>query len=85
MFRIGAVLLAASAAMAGFYGLATSFADVLSRVIPGIAYGTPRWVGRMGGSDAWQHVVQPILAMPCWAPFLVLGGMFILFGLVRRL
>lgn len=85
MIGLGAAFVVVSAAMAGFFGVATSFADALSRVLPGVPHGTPRWVGRMGGTDAWQHIVQPVLEMPCWAPFLALAGLFVLVGALRRL
>ena len=83
MFILGAVFLVAAAAMAGYFGVATSLSEAFAYFAPSSVYGMPPWVRQMGGADAWHYLVQPVLGMPCWAPFLALGAVFILRGVLR--
>ncbi len=84
MLNLGRVFLIVAAAMVGVFGHSASFIDALAQFAPGMVHGMPAWFGRMGLTGAWQQIIQPILGLPVWSPFLALGTVFVLVGLLRR-
>ena len=84
MLNLGRVFLIVAAAMVGVFGHSASFIDALAQFVPGMVHDMPAWFGRIGFAGAWQQIIQPILALPAWSPFVALGIVFVLLGLLRR-
>jgi hypothetical protein len=84
MFGASVLMMILAGSFAVFFGVATNFGLALARVMPGTMVSLQGFVTRSGGSDLWYRVVYPVLELPCWAPFLVLGALFVLIGVLRR-
>ncbi len=84
MLNLGRVFLIVAAAMVGIFGHSASFIDALAQFAPGMGHGIPAWFGRIGIGGAWQQIIQPVMALPAWSPFLALGIVFVLVALFRR-
>ncbi|MBR0653595.1 hypothetical protein [Plastoroseomonas arctica] len=84
MFGLAAFLVIAAGAVAFFFGHLTSFGIALTRVLPGMMASSQSFIVRNGGTGLWYNVVLPVMETPCWVPFLALGALFLIIGILRR-
>ncbi len=80
----GLALLAAAAALAGWFGPGTPLGAVIFGIWPAFLNTFQAGVQRRLAPELWDYMILPLLEWPSWVVPAVLGAALLVIGLRRR-